>query len=57
MVARERGLDQALLIDMVFAWVVEIARRGTGDAVRAKQVEFSRPERHRALYEDISAAP
>jgi hypothetical protein len=49
--------EPALLTDIVFAWVVEIARRGTGGAVHVKQVEFSRPERQRALYEGHFACP
>jgi AraC-like DNA-binding protein len=43
--------EPALLIDICFAWVVEIARRGTANAIRAKCVEFKRPEARRALYE------
>ncbi len=49
--------EPALLPDIVFAWVVEIARRGTGNAVHAKQVEFSRSERHRAVYEGRFQVP
>jgi AraC-like DNA-binding protein len=43
--------EPLLLIDICFAWVVEIARRGTANAIRAKRVEFNRPEAERALYE------
>jgi AraC-like DNA-binding protein len=44
--------EPALLIDICFAWVVEIARRGTGNAVQAKRVELKRPEAERTLFED-----
>ena len=43
--------EPALLIDICFAWVVEIARRGTGNAVQAMRVELKRGEANRALYE------
>jgi AraC-like DNA-binding protein len=52
-----KEVEPALLIDLVYAWVVEIARRGTGNGVRVKQVEFSRPERHRAIYEEHFECP
>jgi AraC-like DNA-binding protein len=43
--------EPALLTDLCFAWVVEIARRGSAHAIQAKRVEFKRPEARRALYE------
>ena len=49
--------EPALLIDLCFAWVVEIARRGSADAIRAKRVEFKRPEAGRALYENHFGCP
>jgi AraC-like DNA-binding protein len=45
------------LIDLCFAWVVEIARRGSADAIRAKRVEFKRPEAQRRLYEKHFGCP
>jgi len=43
--------EPALLTDLCFAWVVEIARRGSAQAIQAKRVELKRPEAQRALYE------
>ncbi len=43
--------EPALLIDVCFAWIVAIGRRGTGRLVNPKRVEFQRPESHRKLYE------
>src|SRR5580698_8770237 len=45
------GDEPAMLIDLCFAWVVAIARRGTGVALSAKRVEFQRPEALRPMYE------
>jgi AraC-like DNA-binding protein len=39
------------LVDLCFAWIVAIGRRGTGRTVNPKRVEFQRPESHRRLYE------
>ncbi len=44
--------EPAVLIDLCFAWVVEIARRGAEGSIRAKRVEFIRPEAHRDMYEN-----
>jgi AraC-like DNA-binding protein len=49
--------EPALLIDVCFAWVVEIARRGSARAIQAKRVEFRRAEVERALYEDHFGCP
>jgi len=43
--------EPSLLVDICFAWVTEIARRGTANAVRARRIEFKRAEAERALYE------
>src|SRR6266852_6412997 len=43
--------EPAMLIDLCFAWVVGIARRGTGRAVNPKHVEFRRQPAHREMYE------
>lgn len=39
------------LVDLCFAWLVSIFRRGTGVRLAPARVELSRPERHRALFE------
>ena len=43
--------EPPLLTDLCFAWVVEIARRGSDQAIQAKRVEFKRPATNRAVYE------
>lgn len=43
--------EPALLLDVCFAWVVAIARRGTGAVVDPKRVELQRPAAHREMYE------
>ncbi len=43
--------EPAMLTDLCFAWVVGLARRGTGRAVNAKRVEFRRQAAHREMYE------
>jgi hypothetical protein len=35
--------EPALLVDVCFAWIMAIARRGTGRFIRPKRVEFQRP--------------
>jgi AraC-like DNA-binding protein len=52
-----REEDPALLIDVCFAWVVEIARRGSANAIRARRVEFKRSPANRALYEKHFGCP
>jgi AraC-like DNA-binding protein len=49
--------EPGLLTDICFAWVAEIARRGSADAIRAKRVEFKRPEAEHALYERHFGCP
>jgi len=39
--------EPASLVDVCFAWIVVIGRRGTGRTVHPKRVEFQRPETHR----------
>ncbi|MGA8034857.1 MAG: AraC family transcriptional regulator [Candidatus Acidiferrales bacterium] len=46
------GDEPGLLIDICFAWVVAIARRGTGTSLRPKRVEFKRTEGRREMYEE-----
>jgi len=45
------------LIDMCFAWVLSIARRGTGHRIHPERVELKRPESHRRLYSDHFGCP
>jgi AraC-like DNA-binding protein len=43
--------EPATLLDVCFAWVVAIGRRGTGGLFNPKRVEFQRAEAHRKPYE------
>jgi len=43
--------EPAMLVDVCFAWILTIARRGTGRSIYPKRVEFQRPEAHRGVYE------
>jgi AraC-like DNA-binding protein len=43
--------EPSLLIDVCFAWVVAIGRRGTGRGVNPKRIEFQRAEADREIYE------
>jgi len=43
--------EPAMLVDVCFAWILSIARRGTGRPMHPKRVEFQRPEAHRGIYE------
>jgi AraC-like DNA-binding protein len=43
--------EPALLVDVCFAWILSIARRGTGRLIHPKRVEFQRPQANRVLYE------
>lgn len=49
--------EPTLLVDVCFAWVVAIGRRGTGTLVHPKRLEFQRPEAHRKLYESHFQCP
>jgi AraC-like DNA-binding protein len=42
--------EPALLVDVCFAWILSIARRGTGRSIHPKRVEFQRPEANRAMH-------
>jgi AraC-like DNA-binding protein len=48
MMAKEE--EPPLLIDLCFAWIVSIARRGTGSALSPVRVEFQRSSGNRELY-------
>src|SRR4030081_394122 len=43
--------EPPLLVDVCFAWIVGIARRGTGRPLNPKRVEFQRTPAHREMYE------
>jgi AraC-like DNA-binding protein len=49
--------EPAALVDVCFAWIVAIGRRGTGRKVNPKRVEFQRPEANRELYETHFQCP
>jgi AraC-like DNA-binding protein len=49
--------EPATLIDVCFAWVVAIGRRGVGRSIAPKRVEFRRPESNRRLYEKHFGCP
>jgi AraC-like DNA-binding protein len=43
--------EPAVLVDVCFAWILTIARRGMGRPINPKRVEFQRPETYRGVYE------
>ena len=43
--------EPTLLVDVCFAWIVAIARRGTGRPISPKRVEFRGAAAHREAYE------
>jgi len=43
--------EPPLLVDVCFAWIVGIARRGTGRPINPKRVEFQRTPVHQEMYE------
>lgn len=49
--------EPAMLVDVCFAWILTIARRGMGRAIRPIRVEFQRPESHRRMYETHFQCP
>jgi AraC-like DNA-binding protein len=49
--------EPALLVDVCFAWMLSIARRGTGRSLHPKRVEFQRSEADRAIYEKHFQCP
>jgi AraC-like DNA-binding protein len=55
LLAEEKEPD--FLIDVCFAWIVVIGRRGTGRLVNPKRVELQRPEAHRKMYEQHFQCP
>jgi AraC-like DNA-binding protein len=49
--------EPPLLIDLAFAWVVGIARRGTDGLVNPRRLELRRPAGKRAMYEAHFGCP
>ena len=49
--------EPALLVDVCFAWILSIARRGTGRSIHPKRVEFQRPEANRTMHEKHFQCP
>jgi AraC-like DNA-binding protein len=49
--------EPAFLVDMCFAWIVAIARRGVGRPLSPKRVEFQRTPAHREMYETHFRCP
>ncbi len=49
--------EPAILVDVCFAWILSIARRGTGRPIHPKRVEFQRPEAYRTVYEKHFQCP
>ena len=49
--------EPELLIDICFAWIVVIGRRGIGRLVNPKRVELQRTEAHRKMYEQHFQCP
>jgi AraC-like DNA-binding protein len=49
--------EPALLVDVCFAWILSIARRGTGRSIHPNRVEFQRLEANRAMYEKHFQCP
>lgn len=47
----------ALLIDVAFAHILDVGRRGTGRTLYPEQVLFRRAEHHRAMYEAYFQCP
>jgi hypothetical protein len=45
------------VVDLCFAWIVAIGRRGTGRTVHPKRVEFQHPGSHRKMYESHFQCP
>lgn len=49
--------EPSILIDLCFAWIVSIARRGTGTSLSPKRVELNRPVENREMYESHFQCP
>ncbi len=49
--------EPTVLVDTCFAWIMAIARRGTGRPIRPKRVEFQRAPVHREMFEAHFGCP
>jgi AraC-like DNA-binding protein len=49
--------EPTVLVDTCFAWIMAIARRGTGRPIRPKRVEFERAPVHREMFEAHFGCP
>jgi AraC-like DNA-binding protein len=49
--------EPSALVDTCFAWIVSIARRGTGPSLHPKRVEYRRGLAHRDVYESYFHCP
>ena len=49
--------EPVLLIDVCFAWIVGIGRRGSGRPIHPKRIELRRAEAHRKMYEQHFQCP
>lgn len=49
--------EPSVLVDVCFAWMLSVARRGMGHAIDPKRVEFRRPEEHHEAYESYFHCP
>jgi AraC-like DNA-binding protein len=49
--------EPALLVDLCFAWMMAVARRGIGAAISPKRVELQRVPAHREMYEAHFGCP
>jgi AraC-like DNA-binding protein len=52
-----RETEPALLVDLCFACVVAIMRRGTGRTIAPRRIELLRPPAHRSVYEAHFGCP
>lgn len=49
--------EPSLLVDVCFAWIVTIGRRGSGRPLNPKHIELQRTEAHRKMYEAHFCCP
>jgi AraC-like DNA-binding protein len=52
-----RQAEPAVLVDLCFAWILAIGRRGTGQSVSPMWLELTRPSAHRQLLEAHFGCP
>jgi AraC-like DNA-binding protein len=52
-----REPEPEVLIDLCFAWVVSIGRRGTGKSINPMRVELKRAAAHRQIFEEHFQCP